>query len=413
MEKRDGYKKTAVGWIPKDWEYKKLGEISYFSQGIQVGVEKQKHSMEPGHIRFIRIVDYTQKTSDIRFIEHPGERYIAKENDIVMVRYGTPGLIGRGIKGAIANNMFKIIPDNGIILNDFLVYFLSQPNVQKKLMSGSGSSTMPALNFSLLKNVSIIYSSLPEQKKIASILTTVDDKISSIAHQIQQTEQLKKGLMEKLLTEGIGHTEFKDTEIGRIPKGWEISSLIEVARNISDGIHATPKYVSESDYYFINGNNLLDGKIVVTEKTKCVSGSEFLKHKKELDDCTVLLSINGTIGNLAFFNDEKVILGKSACYINLSDKIDKNYIFYLLHTKRIQKYFLLEVTGTTIKNLSIKSVKNCQIQIPSIREQKQIATILSTVDDKIEVLNQKKTQYQTLKKGLSQQLLTGQMRVKI
>lgn len=116
MEKRDGYKKTAVGWIPKDWEYKKLGEISYFSQGIQVGVEKQKQSMEPGHIRFIRIVDYTQKTSDIRFIEHPGERYIAKENDIVMVRYGTPGLIGRGIKGAIANNMFKIIPDNGIIL---------------------------------------------------------------------------------------------------------------------------------------------------------------------------------------------------------------------------------------------------------------------------------------------------------
>lgn len=77
------------------WELKKLGEIATFSQGIQVGLEKQLTVPKEGYVRFIRIVDYTQNTDDLRYVENPGEKYFVSEDDIVMVRYGTPGLIGR------------------------------------------------------------------------------------------------------------------------------------------------------------------------------------------------------------------------------------------------------------------------------------------------------------------------------
>ena len=93
---------------------------------------------------------------------------------------------------------------------------------------------------------------------------------------------------------------YKQTEVGMIPTDWEVRSLSELTKNIGDGIHTTPNYVSSSNYYFVNGNNLLNGRIIITENTMCVSKMEYRKLRKPLDDSSVLISINGTIGNLAF-----------------------------------------------------------------------------------------------------------------
>ena len=100
---------------------------------------------------------------------------------------------------------------------------------------------------------------------------------------------------------------------------WKKLSLIEISKKIGDGMHATPKYVEGSNYYFINGNNLDNKNIVINQKTKCVPLEEYEKHKINLKN-TILISINGTIGNLAYYNGENVILGKSAAYIILNDK---------------------------------------------------------------------------------------------
>ena len=221
--------------LPDTWQEVKLKDIATFSQGLQVGVEEQVSTPIDNYVRFIRIVDYTQKNEDIRFVENKGQRYFASKSDIVMVRYGTPGLVGRGIEGIIANNLFKINLDQKIANNDFFEHLLKSSFVQNKLQSGSASTTMPAINFSTLNTVVIPLPPLEEQKKIADILSTVDKKIAFVEENINATEELKKGLMQKLLTEGIGHTEFKDSELGRIPKSWESAKIGEVCK-FSQGV---------------------------------------------------------------------------------------------------------------------------------------------------------------------------------
>ena len=149
---------------------------------------------------------------------------------------------------------------------------------------------------------------------------------------------------------------FRENLWGRLPEGWNLKRLKELTSKIGDGIHATPTYIKESEYYFINGNNLVNGKIVIHKGTKCVSINEYHKFSKELTNKTILISINGTIGNIALYNDERVILGKSAAYINCNTNIYKLYLYYLLQTNRINRYFEIELTGSTIRNLSLASI---------------------------------------------------------
>jgi type I restriction enzyme, S subunit len=117
---------------------------------------------------------------------------------------------------------------------------------------------------------------------------------------------------------------------------WEVKKLGEISNKISDGIHSTPKYDDNGEYYFINGNNLTNNRIEFGNNTKRIGISEYLKYKSELTSQTILISINGTIGNLAFYNDEKIVLGKSACYIDLKIEENKFFVFYLFQTSSIK-----------------------------------------------------------------------------
>ena len=168
---------------------------------------------------------------------------------------------------------------------------------------------------------------------------------------------------------------------------WKEVRLNEITTKIGDGLHGTPKYDESGEYFFINGNNLKDGSIVITDKTKRASKDEFFKHKKELNNHTVLVSINGTIGNVALYNNEKVFLGKSACYINIKPNIDLQYIRYYLVSKIFQNHIRTFATGTTIKNVSLKTIRNFKLFLPDVEIQRKISKILYDLDRKIE-LNQ-------------------------
>lgn len=141
---------------------------------------------------------------------------------------------------------------------------------------------------------------------------------------------------------------------------------------LGDGIHGTPLYTPNGEIAFINGNNLADGKIVIKADTKTVSHDEALKHSRPLCDRTILVSINGTIGNVAFYNSEQVILGKSACYFNLFSGIQKEYVKLLLETDYFLKYALKVATGTTIKNVPLAGMRNFLVPIPPPKEQIRI-----------------------------------------
>ena len=166
---------------------------------------------------------------------------------------------------------------------------------------------------------------------------------------------------------------------------WEMKSFGEITEKIGDGLHGTPIYVENSDFYFINGNNLVNGKIELNNNTKKVNLTTFSKNDKGLNKNTLLISINGTIGNIAKYNEEKVMLGKSIGYFNF--KTNSDYFYYVLQTNLIQDYFISELTGSTIKNLSLKTLRETTVSYPLISEQQKIATFLSLIDERIQTQN--------------------------
>lgn len=170
-------------------------------------------------------------------------------------------------------------------------------------------------------------------------------------------------------------------------KNWTRNTLQEISMILGDGLHGTPIYKPDGEYAFVNGNNLVDGKIKIKEDTKKVDEIEFQKYKKPLNDRTLLVSINGTLGNVAEYNNEKIILGKSACYINVKSEVDKKFIKYILISKHFQDYLQNQSTGTTIKNISLKQMREYNFLLPPLKNQQKIAKILSAIDDKIELNN--------------------------
>lgn len=169
-----------------------------------------------------------------------------------------------------------------------------------------------------------------------------------------------------------------------MPKNWKTYKLAELVTKLGDGIHGTPKYTDNGEYYFINGNNLVEDKILIKPDTKRVSKDEYEKHKRELNDRTLLVSINGTIGRVAYYNNEKVMLGKSACYFNVKDDVNKAFIKHVISSKYFIDYLESNYTGSVIKNVSLKSMREMPINLPPLPEQRAIASILSALDDKIE-----------------------------
>ena len=169
---------------------------------------------------------------------------------------------------------------------------------------------------------------------------------------------------------------------------WNKVKLSEVTTILGDGLHGTPTYDPNGEYYFINGSNLLNGKIVTSDKDKKVSYQEYLKHKKNLNDRTILVSINGTLGNVAIYNNEKIILGKSACYFNVKENIDKLFIKYVISSPFFKAYIHNLSTGTTIKNVSLKLMRDFEFYLPNLHIQKKISNILGTLDNKIDLNTQ-------------------------
>lgn len=274
-------------------------------------------------------------------------------------------------------------------------------SVSKNYVSYVGN---PKLMNGVMSQIKIPVPKIKEQQKIASCLSSLDDLIAAHSQKLELLKDHKKGLMQNLFPqEGEKVPKYRFKEFEKDGE-WVEKKLESLTRKIGDGIHTTPKYDDSGEYYFINGNNLIEGRIVVDEKTKKVSYSEYELHKKELTEKTILLSINGTIGNVAFYKKEKVVLGKSACYIIPKDNFNNVFLYYSLQSPRISNYFISELTGSTIKNLSLKSIREAEFNFPSPEEQQKIAICLSSLDALITAQAEKIEQLKLHKKGLMQGL---------
>ena len=164
---------------------------------------------------------------------------------------------------------------------------------------------------------------------------------------------------------------------------WEKTTLEKCTDILGDGLHGIPKYTDGGEYAFINGNNLVNGEILIKKDTKMVDYSQYEKYKKPLTNRTLLVSINGTLGNVGMYNSEKIILGKSACYFNVKEFVDKDFIYYVVSSPMFRQYLEHSATGTTIKNISLKQMREYEFLLPPIEKQKQISSVLKMIDEKI------------------------------
>ena len=433
MDQREGYKKTKLGWIPEDWDAVKLGKIT---NKVGSGITPRGGSKvyQDNGIPFFRSQNILYGKVSVKDIVYISEAIHQKMKntqlqpaDVLLNITGAS--IGRccvfpnDFENGNVNQHVCIIRPDEIIKSKYLCYILNSQIGQNQIWNFQAGGNREGLNFQQIKSFIIPYPPLPEQKKIAEILTTIDNKISSIDNQIQQAEQLKKGLMEKLLTEGMGHTEFKDTKIGRMPKSWDVAPLVDLTIKEKSGIRRGPFGGAIKKSFFVSeGYKIYEQKNVI--RNNFFLGNYFITEEKfqELKNFKVrardlLISCSGTIGKIVEvpMGIKEGVINQALLRIRLNgDVINQGYFLHIFQSDTFQKKIIDSTQGGAMKNLiGMNEFRNVLFTRPPLEEQNQIASILSSVDDKIEVLTQKKYHYQTLKKGLSQQLLTGQMRVKV
>ena len=398
--------------LPEGWEIKKLGDVCKIIMGQSPASET--YSDDDNFIPFF------QGKAEFTDLYPIPKKYCTKPTKIaepldvllsVRAPVGTTNIanqrccIGRGLSALRFEN-YK-----------YGFYFLR--SIQQELDSKGTGTTFRAISGEVIREALIPYPPLETQQRIVS-------KIEELFSELEKgVEELKKSLDQlKVYRQSVlkwafeGRFTNENVKEGELPEGWEWKSLKELTTILGDGLHGTPKYDENGDCFFINGNNLVNGRIEIKSNTKKISYDEYLKHKKPLNDKTVFVSINGTLGNVAFYNNEKVALGKSACYFNLIDTINKYFVKYIIQSQRFINYALNSATGSTIPNVSLKSMREFQIPVPVIEEQHQIVQEIESrlsVADKME--EQIKTSLQQaealkqsiLKKAFSGELVTGRV----
>jgi type I restriction enzyme S subunit len=338
----------------KGWEYKRLDECANIEYGTRVVQKKDSGTLYPvygGGGETFRMDKFNREDCLIvaRF---------AMSRRCVRFVNGKFFLNDSGLSVKAGDKLYQSYLNYNIIsLNDD-IYHLGKGAAQRNLDVKS------------FKKLTIAIPPQSTQLAIVSELDKINELIRLKKEQLKDFDNLAQSLFYEMFGDPVENE-----------KGWDVKKLKDISREIGDGLHGTPEY-SEVDTgcYFINGNNLENGTIVIKENTKMVSEKTKAKHYIEMDDFTILVSINGTLGKVAFYNGENVILGKSACYIKLEAYNDKKYIFELLKSDYFKRYAESECTGTTIRNVSLKSMRNFRCPLPPLPLQRLFAQRIEQIE---------------------------------
>lgn len=399
---------TELGEIPSEWEIKKLSNVSDLIDGDRSSrYPSDKDIVEKG-ILFLSTQNIENSKllyNNSKFITQEKFNSLSKgklqKNDLVITLRGSIGNVakfdGDLYDTGFINAQLMIVRSNNINPN-YLHKYLISVNSQKQIKNISSGSAQPQLTKGELKELKIIIPTIKEQEKIALILSTVDEQIDNVDALIEKNKELKKGLMQKLLSQGIGHTAFKKTEIGEIPEEWEVKRIEEICQILDS--KRIP--LNEKQRSSMRGNIPYYGANAIVDYV-----NEYL-----FNDKLILIAEDG--GNFSEFRDKPIafyVEGK--CWVNNHAHVLKannsestRWIFYNLVHKDITNI----VQGGTRAKLNQKDLRAIAIAFPKLDEQIKIVNILSDIDKKIEIYISKKDKLKQLKKGLMQKLLTGKIR---
>jgi len=390
--------------IPSDWDVKILGEITKFSQGVQVDLEKQLTEWQPGYLKFLRIENYTQSSNDYRYI--PGQagrdKYI-NIDDIAIVRYGaTAGFIGSGQEGILANNLFKVEPNKKVLDKRFLLFLLTDFRAYKYFQNAMFGGAMPALSFDIVGSYKISLPPLPEQRAIAHVLGLMDSAINQNNQLIAQRELRKKWLMQNLLT-GKKRLKGFDGE-------WKVIHIKDVSKEVSI-------------------RNKTDKQLTVLSCTKydgLVESLEYWGRKIFADDISTYKIVpknhfayatnhieEGSIGYQDSFDE--ALISPMYTVFKTDSSINDLYFYKLLKSHMLIYQYQNRMEGSIDRRGGLRwdAFSIIKIHIPSFEEQTAIAKVLQAADKEIQLLKAKTDKLREQKKGMMQLLLTGKKRLKI
>ena len=428
-ETYNNYNESNIDWIglmPAEWNLIRLKFLADIVTGSTPSKNDDTYYKE-GTFPWVKPDDLKGLTPIMNtnvLINEEGKRVsrIVPKNSILVCCIGSLGKIGiSGTELATNQQINSLIPNN-LLNNNFCKYMVIASSSEYDKFSNS--NVVAIINKQQQGELNYPIPPLTEQKQIATYLdkktAKIDETISKNKQLIDLLEEKRVALINQVVTKGLNpEVPMEDSEIewiGEIPEHWNEIKLKDISIKIGDGLHSTPKYEEDTNYYFINGNNLENGKIKFFENTMEVPKEEFKKYKINLNKQSILISLNGTIGNLSFFNGEKVILGKSAGYINLINNVNKYYIFYQLQSCNIMSYFHRELSGTTIKNLSLETLKHTKLSLPPLEEQKQIADYLlkniSKINKTIKKVNENIALLEEYNTSLIHHVVTGKIDVR-
>jgi len=428
--KETRFKETPIGEIPENWELVKLSSISRITMGQSppsssynregIGLPFIQGKKEFGRL-YPTPVMYTSKPIKIA---EKGDLLMAVRAPVGDVNIAQTRLcIGRGLAS------LRFIEDKADTLFYFYYFQLAKPRLEAL---GRGS-TFKAITKDDLEEFLVPLPPLEEQKAIAHILSTVDEAIQKSNEIISRIERFKKALMNMLLTGRVRvkeengklvfyrETEFKDTEIGRIPGEWEVVKLGDVCKfkrgfsYRSDQITKDPTEIRlitindfekegglkrDAERVYIKEGVHIDPDFFITDGDVLIANTDM--SKGFIIGAPILFK--GIDGKFVYSMDlTKLIFDKS--------KIDSEFLFYYLTRKTVRQIMKTFAQGTNVLHLNHRLVKNMNIPLPPLPEQKAIAHILSTVDEAIQKSNEIILRIERLKRSLMELLLTGKVRV--
>lgn len=417
---------TELGRTPEDWTATKLIDAAADDSSAMVdgpfGSDLKSDEYVPdGYARLIQL----QNIREGKFVDENKE-YITKEKFEELQRHAAyPGEIAIAKMAAPVARACIIpnIEDTYVVVADcmkltldsenynpyFVMSALNSNRVWKQAYARATGSTRVRINLTQLKQVKIPDPELDEQRRIASVLYNVDQAISKTEEIIEQTQRVKKGLMQDLFTEGYyTHEETKMTPVGEVPADWNLKNISEIGKIINGSTFPEEEQGESEGVPFI--------KVSDTNKTdKYASHAENFITRNRADEINVrILPENSVIlpkrGAAILTNKRRLLPQDSAIDNNqigvYAEEINNTYLYHYLCTVDMERY----AQKGAVASLNKSTLAKIKVPVPEKDEQKKIANSLDSLDKKISQLKEEKEQLQRLKKGLMQDLLTGEVR---
>lgn len=378
-------------------EKMKIGDVCNILNGFAF---KSENYMDLG-IRIIRIANvqkgFIEDTMPVFYpITSEGlDKYMLEEGDLLISLTGNVGRVAllekKMLPAALNQRVACLRLKTDKISKRYLFHILNSNYFEQQCIQSSKGVAQKNMSTEWLKEYEIPLYPIEQQAEIISVL----DKIGLIM--ADRAKELKKlnDLIKARFAEMFGNPVNND-------RGWECKLLNDICDGIGDGLHGTPEYDDNGGYPFINGNNLLDGEIVITPATKMVSEETYKKHLIDISPNAILISINGTLGKLAFYNGEQVMLGKSACYCNLKSSVNKVFVYGVMKSDAFAEFLDNSSTKSTIKNVGLKAIREYKLILPPTKLQEQFAAFVKQTEKSKVVIQKSFDEMQLLFDSLMQ-----------